>query len=419
MITLTREETRQLAVSSQYLAQHTHPPDANGMYQVIRRLGCVQLDPIRAVERSPLLVLWSRLGTYDPAVLDHLMWEERKLFEFWAHAASIVLTENYSLHQGQMRRFASGERTMEQRVRSWMEINDEFRQHIIEQLSQNGAMLSKELNGDLCQVPWESSGWTHGQDVTRMLDFMWFGGSVTVAGRQGSHRKWGLMERILPETKTAARLSNREITREAVQIALRALGVGTAKHIKNHFIRGYYKELNSVLKQLVKEGVVLPAQVTDVKRKGGEEWYILASELPLLEKVRAGNFEGRTVLLSPFDNLICDRDRTELLWDFYFRIEIYVPKAKREYGYYVLPILHNETLVGRIDMKTDRKSRKLIVFNVYAEPDAPTDAEEGIASTLHDLAVFVGAESVTIDAVAPVWSGLADRAAGPVGGKIS
>jgi hypothetical protein len=96
-----------------------------------------------------------------------------------------------------------------------------------------------------------------------------------------------------------------------------------------------------------------------------------------------------------------------------------VPKAKREYGYYVLPILHNETLVGRIDMKTDRKSRKLNVFNVYAEPDAPTDAEEGIASTLHDLAVFVGAESVTIDAVAPVWSGLADRAAGPVGGKIS
>ncbi|MEL6525183.1 MAG: crosslink repair DNA glycosylase YcaQ family protein, partial [Chloroflexota bacterium] len=134
-----------------------------------------------------------------------------------------------------------------------------------------------------------------------------------------------------------------------------------------------------------------------------------SDDVPLLEKIEAGDWQGHTVLLSPFDNLICDRDRTELIWDFYFRIEIYVPPAKREYGYYVLPILHGDQLIGRISMEMNRKTNTLHALATYAQDDAPADAVSDIRDSLEALADFLGAENIVFGETMPaMWKALRD-----------
>ena len=148
---------------------------------------------------------------------------------------------------------------------------------------------------------------------------------------------------------------------------------------------------------------VLPVSITGEDAVWPGEWYIHAEDVPLLEQLKAGAWQPRTVLLSPFDNLIIDRDRTELMWDFFFRIEIYVPKAKRQYGYYVLPILHGERLIGRLDPKMDRKSGKLHINAIYTEADAPQDTgtAQAVAQTITELAEFLEATEIVYGEAVP------------------
>jgi uncharacterized protein len=181
-------------------------------------------------------------------------------------------------------------------------------------------------------------------------------------------------------------------------VAVRALGLATAGHIKDHFTRRRYPHLNDVLKQLTNEGIL--QQVEVVTDDGAPLWrqpaYIHVDDLPLAERIEGGEFAPRTTLLSPFDNLICDRKRTQQLFDFDFTIEIYVPKNKRQYGYYVLPLLHGDRLIGRMDMQMDRKQSVLNANAVYAEPNAPADpaAMQAIAGAVESLATFLGAGNI-------------------------
>ena len=156
-----------------------------------------------------------------------------------------------------------------------------------------------------------------------------------------------------------------------------------------------------MLAALEAEGVLVPAQIVDEGRAWPGPYYVHRDDLPLLDRLAAGEWEPRTTLLSPFDNLICDRARTERLWDFRFRIEIYVPKDKREYGYYVLPILHGDRLIGRIDPLMDRKHKRLLINAIYAEPDAPPDAAPAIAAAIERLATFLGATDIAYPATMP------------------
>ena len=193
----------------------------------------------------------------------------------------------------------------------------------------------------------------------------------------------------------------------AAQRSLRALGVATARHITQHFIRGRYPGLNDVLKTLVAEQRIVPVEIKDSKIKDAKtkdskteawkgEWFIHVEDVPLLESLQAGDWHGRTTLLSPFDNLICDRARTEQLFNFYFRVEIYVPAPKRQYGYFVLPILHGDRLIGRIDPTMDRANQRFVINNVYAEPDAPMNRETAVAmrDAIAALGAFLGAQDI-------------------------
>src|SRR5215831_11496280 len=181
---ISKTMARQLAVKAQCLAGPGSNCHADGMMEVINRLGCLQLDPINVVARSHLLVLWSRLGNFDPALLDTLLWQEHQLFEYWAHAASIVVTEDYPIHQMRMRSYAKDNSPWSQRIRDWMEQNNSLQTTILDDLRERGPLRSRDF-ADTSVAGWESTGWTHGRNVSRMIDFLWMQGQILVGRRKG------------------------------------------------------------------------------------------------------------------------------------------------------------------------------------------------------------------------------------------
>ena len=396
-IELTPTQARRLAVTKQRLAEPRPDATTEGIVDLVRDLGCLQIDPIRAVERTQYLALWSRLGRYDPEHLHAALWRDRRLFEYWAHAASIVATENFPIHGSQMREAHAGEGKRDVRVREWLEEHAELREQVLAALRDNPPMTSDRLT-ELAPAAGPRrpvTGWRTVDDVGWMLYRLWTSGEVTVAAREGLRRYWTLTERWLPEWTDREPLPLDEAVRRAAQISLKALGVGTQTHIRNHFVRGHYEGIGQALKELLSEGLIVSARVVGEDGPWRGEWYVHRDDIPLLESLDSG-WAPRTVLLSPFDNLICDRARTLAMWGFDFTIEIYVPKSRRKYGYYVMPILHGDRLVGRIDPKMDRKAGTLIVNAVYAEEDAGDDASiaEQLARAVDDLARFLGASRV-------------------------
>jgi uncharacterized protein len=403
-LSLSPSLARRLTLTRQRIAGPPATPDAAGIMDVLADIRCLQLDPTSAVARSHLLTLWSRLGTYDTAELDSLMWGERRLFEYWAHAASIVLTEDYELHQRRMRDYLGGDTAHAVKAREWIRVNAPLRRHILGRLRHSGPLLARELEFEgLAPVSWVSSGWTGGRNVSRMLDFLWARGQIMVAGRKGGQKLWDLSARCLPEWTPRERLSQPDVVGRAAQLSLRALGVGTARHIQQHFTSGRYPGLPATLAELEREGLIVQAEIRDGREAWPGPWYIHRDDVALVERLRAGDWQPRTTLLSPFDNLVHDRERTELLFGFRFRIEIYVPQAKRLHGYYVLPIVHGDQLIGRIDPKMDRHTGRLTIHAVHAEPGAALTRKTGraVADAIERLAAFLGASEIEYGARVP------------------
>lgn len=399
-LTLTPALARRLAITRQRLAGPRPPDNAAGILDVMRDLGCLQLDPTSAVARSHLIVLWSRLGPFDPAHLDTLLWQEHSLFEYWAHCASIVLTEDYAIYRTLMRSIVTGEPDSPRgrRLLKWLEENKALRQHILAMLRRDGPLPARVFE-DKSVANWYSTGWTSNRNVSQMLDHLWVTGKIMVAGRSGLQKLWDLSERCLPAWTPRERLPMRQVVHRAAQKSLRALGVARPLHIQHHFIRGGYPDLSRTLAGLEAKGHIVQVELGDGQPAWPGPWYIHADDMPLLDRLAAGEWEPRTTLLSPFDNLICDRKRTKQLFDFDYTMEIYVPPAKRRYGYYVLPILHGDRLIGRVDPKMDRSQQRLTINAVYAEPGAPMTRKTGraVAGAIEELAVFLGAQDIAYD----------------------
>lgn len=339
------------------------------------------------VARNHLLVLWSRLGNFDRRLLEKLLWKDRSLFEYWAHMASIVPTADLEFHVPMMRRWrdpeeARGGNWGAQR-RKWIEDNAQLRENILTQLREGGPLPAAKIE-DVSVRPWRSTGWTNGRNVDRMLSILWMDGIVMVAGRTGTARTWDLAERLLP----AYPEPGADLTARAAERSLRALGVATSRQITAHFIRNRYPGLPDALAGLVAARRIHRATIAGLRG----EWYVHDSDLDLLEAIQAGDWRGRTTLLSPFDNLVADRERTRLLFDFEFTLEIYVPPAKRRWGYFVMPVLHGDRLVDRLDLAVDRRRRVLEVRRSTPEPDLPRRGP--LLQALNELAAFAGADRV-------------------------
>jgi uncharacterized protein YcaQ len=392
---------RRLAIQAQRLhgpAPRTRP-GRDEILDTARALRCLQIDPTPAVARSHLIVVFSRLGPFDQTTLETLVYEQRALFEYWAHEASFVLAEDLSLHRFEMRTWPRGNGVGRRRMRQWWDVNEEFRAYILDRLATDGPLPLREFE-DRSVAPWLSSGWTDQRNVSRMLDFMWVRGHVGIGGRDGNQRLWDLMERCLPPHPPEEELDDAEVTRRATLLALKALGVARRPHINAHFTRGRYPMLAQTLKDLHHEGAI---ERVDIEGLTGE-WWVRADDVEGLQSVN-GDWRGRTALLSPFDNLLCDRARTEELFGFSHRLEIYTPQAKRRWGYFVLPILHQDRLIGRADLRIDRRTNRLIAPAIHREDGAPkgTAVAKRIRRELESLARWQGATDLELQAIPAAW----------------
>src|SRR3954447_16768985 len=284
---------RRLAVRNQRLSGPR--PRKAELLDTCRALRCLQLDPTAVVARSHLLVLFSRHGAFDEARLERLAYEERALFEYWAHEASLVLTEDLPLHRWEMRTWPRGGGAWARRLMAWYESEGAFRAHILERLRADGPLRARDIE-DRSGQPWISDGWTSERNVARLLDLMWVRGQAGISRREGGQRVWDLMECCLPAGAPAGELPEPEMTRRAAALAVRALGVARPAHIRAHFTRGRYPGLADALERLERDGVLVRAAVEGL----GDDWWIHAEDA---ERV-GDDFRRRTVLLSPFDNLI-------------------------------------------------------------------------------------------------------------------
>jgi uncharacterized protein YcaQ len=373
-ISLTIPQARRLAVVGQWLPT----PKGTTILDVVNHVGYLQLDPTNSIARNHLLVLWSRLGNYDEAELERLRWEDRELYEY---SAAIVPVADHGIHETSMRRYPNAySGKLPDWVNGWMRDNSALRRSIVSQLRRSGPVPSRELKFAADRA-WESTGWTNERNVSRMLDFLHAKGKVVVAGRSGQQRLWDLGDRWLPRGERKLTLAEAEL--RVVERSAHNLGVATAKEIQREFFPGGpWPGAQKAIKSLVREGRLVPVTVDGLP---GERF-------AHAELLKPPPRRSHTTFLSPFDPLIRNRERTEALWDFHYRIEIYVPKAKRQYGYFVLPILHGDELVGRIDPVVDRKAGVLHVNNVWWEPGR---REIPLDRPLRSLAKFVGADSIT------------------------
>jgi uncharacterized protein YcaQ len=321
---VTPEQARRIAVRAQLL-----DGSAKTVLDTVRRLGFLQMDPISTVATPQELVLFARLGPFDPAVLDRLLWKQRKLFEY---DAFIYPIEDLPLQKARMaKRRRGGKLKRDEWIRDFLRTNARFRRHALRELERNGPLLSRDLEHDLMPGG-HGHRWWGDRQVRLMLEILAIRGEIGVAGRVGKQRLWDLGERVYPETE---KLTWREAERELEARRFRALGV--------RLERGKW--------------VAHP----DV------------SDEPVPE---------RATLLSPFDRLIHDRARIEALWSFRYRLEMYVPRAKREFGYYVLPLLVGDQLVGRAEPRFDRKNGELELLGAWGDTSRLDEALEPLEQWL-------------------------------------
>jgi uncharacterized protein len=336
---LSRQDARRLAVRAQLL--ESDRPD--GLVPMVRRFTLLQLDPVSAIAPSADLVCWSRLGpAYDPAQLRSAL-RERQLIEL--HAL-LRPAEDIALYRAQMAAWPGDGALKDWQVyvRDWVRANDRCHREILRRLAAEGPLPSRELP-DLCDKPWESTGWTNNKNVIRLLGFMVSRGEVAVAGRKGRDRLWDLAERVYPDVPV---LPAAQAVAERDRRRLRSAGIARP--------RGTELPVEPVTVGEAGE----PAVVEGVKG----EWRV---DPQLLGELPGQPLRGRAALLSPFDRLVYDRARGEELFGFEYQLEMYKPVASRRWGYYALPILYEDQLVGKLDAKAERKDGVLVVNAVHQD----------------------------------------------------
>jgi uncharacterized protein len=351
---LDRAQARRIAVRAQMLDS----PRPTDLLTVIRRLTLLQIDPTAAIAASADLVAWTRLGSgYHPSHLQHALERDRTLFELWA---MIRPMDDLPLYLPRMRAAPRHEGT-----REWLRVNDPFRRDVLALLDAKGPLLSRDIP-DTSVVAWPSTGWTNNRNVTQMLEILGGRGEVAIASRKGRQRLWDLAERVYPAD--IPQLSADEAERMRNERRLRALGIAR------------------------ESTVALPVEPAEVGVAGEEATVEGTKGTWRVDPEALGQpFTGRTALLSPFDRLVHDRVRVAELFEYEYALEMYKPKSQRRWGYFALPILHDDRLVGKLDATADRRSGTLRVDAIHED----TPFTRTISTAVHD----------EIDALAS-WLGL-------------
>jgi uncharacterized protein len=357
---LSRADARRIAVRAQLL----DGAGPAGLLDVVRRLTLLQLDPVAAIAPSADLVAWSRLGSaYAPAELDTAL-ADRSLLEL---RAMIRPGEDLALYRADMSGWESSARANPNGWRAvnrnWVRANDACRRDILARLAASGPLPSRDLP-DTCAMPWRSTGWTNNRNVIKLLDFMVSRGEVAIAGRRGGDRLWDLAERVYPGDPVVP-------ADEALQIRnqrrLRALGIARAR------------------------GPECPVEPADVGEAGEPAVVEGVKGTWRVDPAQLGQpFSGRAALLSPFDRLIHDRKRTLELFEFDYQLEMYKPAAKRRWGYFALPILYGDRLLGKLDAAADRTAGVLRVHAIHQDVPFDEAVTAAVGDEISDLARWLG-----------------------------
>ena len=400
---LSVDEARGLMLAAQGLLDPPLPSvGLADLRATVERLGVVQIDTISVVARSQYLVLWSRLGPYDPLLLDRLLHPERAVLEYWAHAASILPMRDYAYHRTWMLHHQlhlwSGHR-------EWVDANAAVLEETLETIRVRGPVASADFERDPSRPrtgPWD---W-HGPKLSRRaLEILWTNGRLAVSSRRAGQKVYDLHERALPPDLGLPAdhelPSLDERRRYLARRTLEALGVVVPSWLLDYFRlsppAGMSKRAGALalLREFEAEGAALPARIAGLD----EPAFIVSASLPDLARLRSGVRPARTTLLSPFDSLIWDRARARALFGYEVVFEAYVPPPKRRYGYYALAILHCGRLVGRLDPKMERAAGRLLVRALYLEPGVPVDDAllDGLSGALRDLARFLGGTRVVVE----------------------
>lgn len=403
-VATSRASVRRLAIARQHLSGPLpRRATADAIVALVGELGYVQWDPVAIVAPSHLLSLWARLGPVRPAMLDRLLWSEKRLFEHWTPMASLVRTDDYPLFASLMERYPEslsrswGRQRLE--AKRFITRHPTLRENILREL-RDGPRVTAEFS-DHAPSKRADSNWNPASDLSEMVYHLLMAGKVMVVGHRGAQNVWGLSDGFLPPSTDRRGLAAGPFERAAARRALHALGTGTPAEIKYYFVRGRYERLPTVLNAMERDGEVRRVRVDGFP--AADHRYILTDDLEDLAAMETDAFEPRMSLVPPFDNLIASTARTQRLFDFTYVREQFLPAAKRRYGTYVLPIVHGDRLIGRIDPRLDRASGTLVIQAVHAEPNAPDDRE--VATTLdraiRSLAASVGATEVQYSGTVP------------------
>lgn len=380
---LSAREARRLALMAQgFRAGRPASPERPEILKILRRLGVVQIDSVNVLARSHYLPVFSRLGPYPPAVLEEAAWGgPRALFEYWMHEASLAPLELQPLLRWRMEDAAGGVGVW-RGVAAFLRSQGDFIDRVLAEIRDRGPLSAAELGlGAKGAGGWW--GWGEGK---RALEALFWTGRLTTAGRRGAfERVYGLPEQVHPQHLFDRPTPDRsEAQRDLVRIAAGAQGVATLADLRDYF-RLPAADARLRVAELVEAGDLLPVRV--------EGWRSPAFLAPSADRPRPVTAEA---LLSPFDNLIWFRDRAERLFDVRIRLEIYTPAPHRVHGYYVLPFLEGETITARVDLKADRKGRRLLVQAAHAEPAAGPQTPGSLARNLRRMAGWLGLESVSV-----------------------
>jgi len=379
-------QARRVALAAQGFLDPRHTaPTMRTFDRTLARTGVLQVDSVNVLQRAHYMPLYSRMGPYDVDLLRRAAEQRpRRVVEYWAHVQAYMPVDLWPLMQHRMDDYR-----VKRGKWGFVAEDDALEANLLAELLDRGASTARDLDDGLPRTK-DNWGWNWSK-TRRVLDYLFTSGQVAIAGRNSQFEiRYDLPERVIPAPVMAQPAPGRdEAARELVRRSARSHGVATVQDLRDYY-RMPVADAAAAVAELVEEGELVPVQVAGWKRPA---YLHRDARLPRRVAARA--------LLSPFDPVVWERARTEALFDFHYRIEIYVPAAQRIHGYYVLPFLLGDRIVGRVDLKADRKfdggAGRLLVKAAYAEPGAPPETAEELAAELRQLAGWLGLATVVIE----------------------
>lgn len=388
---LSLAQARRIALAAQGFADKRHAvPTMRTFQRTLARTGVLQVDSVNVLQRAHYMPLYSRMGPYDVDLLRRAAeGRPRRVVEYWAHVQAFMPVELWPVMRFRMAHYA------DRQFKWWRDIDTSLCQRVLKEVESRGPVTARDLDDG---TPRDKGSWGWNWSAARKaLDLLYMTGEVAIAGRNGQFEvRYDLPERVLPpEVLAAPALSEDEAVLELVRRAARSHGVASANCLADYYRIGVAPA------RAAAEELVLAGELDRVTVEGWKRPAFLHRDARLPRRIDA------RALLSPFDPVVWERARSEALFDFFYRIEIYTPAAKRVHGYYVLPFLLGDRIVARVDLKADRVAKALLVQGAYAEPCAPPETAPALAAELRQLAGWLGLDDVVVAPRGDLAAGLA------------